>query len=223
MGEARPARRAGTHAGATTMQLMMIPQEEFEELLRDRRECGGDRYDEVWHGVYVMSPIADNDHQAIATELSAALLLALQLNVGRKVLAGTNVSDQDENWTKNFRCPDVAVFLPGCSAEDRGTHWFGGPDFAVEVISADDRSREKIDFYSQVGVRELLLVDRKPWRLELYRSGDGALRRVGVAALEPSGAVLVSEVLPVSFRLTPADPRPRIVVTQTADGRTWTI
>jgi Uma2 family endonuclease len=205
------------------MPRLIMPKEHFKRLLRRRQKCGGDRFDEVWNGVYVMSPIADNDHQAIATELSAALIQALQVNVGRKVLAGTNVSDQEENWTKNFRCPDVAVFLPGCSAEDRGSHWFGGPDFAVEVISPEDRSREKLDFYAKVGVKELLLIDRKPWRLELYRNRDHALLPVGVAEPGPTALILVSEVLPVSFLLTPAEPRPRIVVTQTVDGRTWTI
>jgi Uma2 family endonuclease len=205
------------------MPRLIMPKEHFKRLLRRRRKCGGDRFDEVWNGVYVMSPIADNDHQAIATELSAALIQALQVNVGRKVLAGTNVSDQEENWTKNFRCPDVAVFLPGCSAEDRGSHWFGGPDFAVEVISPEDRSREKLDFYAKVGVKELLLIDRNPWRLELYRNRGGVLLPVGVAELDPTASILVSAVLPISFRLTPAEPRPRILVTQTVDGRTWTI
>jgi len=205
------------------MQQLTMPREDFGELLRDRRACGGDRYDEVWDGIYVMSPIADNEHQAIATELSAALLELLQRSVGRKVLAGTNVSDQDEHWTKNFRCPDVAVFLPGSAAEDRGSHWFGGPDFAVEVVSPEDRSREKLDFYAGVGVKELLLIDRKPWRLELYRNCDGALLPVGVAQPGPTTSILVSEVLPVSFQMTPAEPRPGIVVTQTVDGRAWTI
>ena len=76
---------------------------------------------------------------------------------------GCNVSDQPERWKRNYRCPDVAVFLPGNPAEDRGTHWYGGPDFAAEVHSRFDRSRKKFGFYAKVGVRELLLVDRHPW------------------------------------------------------------
>ena len=99
-----------------------------------------------------------------------------------KVFAGCNVSDQPKRWKRNYRCPDVAVFLPGNPAEDRKTHWFGGPDFAVEIISRFDRSREKFGFYKSVGVRELLLVDRHPWALELYRADA----RTGSLSVEPT-------------------------------------
>ena len=44
-------------------------------------------------------------------------------------------------------------------------------------MSRFDKSRKKFGFYKSVGVRELLLVDRHPWALELYRveAGDWAL------------------------------------------------
>ena len=61
-----------------------------------------------------------------------------------RIFPGCNVSDRPKRWKKNYRCPDVAVFLPGNPAEDRETHWFGGPDFAVEILSPYDRSREKL-------------------------------------------------------------------------------
>jgi Uma2 family endonuclease len=114
------------------------------------------------------------------------------------------------------------VYLPGNPAEDRDTHWFGGPDFAVEVVSAYDHSREKLPFYATVGVRELLLVYRKPWRLELYRLGDGALGLAGTSDLS-SPALLTSTVLPLSFRLTAGSPRPRIEATRPQDQRTWIV
>jgi hypothetical protein len=79
-----------------------------------------------------------------------------------RVHAGANVSDQLDDWRQNFRVPDVLVFLNSNPAEDRDTHWFGGPDFAVEIASRWDRSREKIAFYSSIGVRELLIIDRDP-------------------------------------------------------------
>ena len=37
--------------------LIQDPQLE-QELIAKRRETGADRYDEVWEGVYVMSPTA---------------------------------------------------------------------------------------------------------------------------------------------------------------------
>jgi hypothetical protein len=43
-----------------------------------------------------------------------------------------------------------------------------------------------------------------------------------VGKVAPDSSVsLESEVLPVSFRLLPGDPRPTIEVTQADDGRSW--
>ena len=90
-------------------------------------------------------------------------------------MPGANITDLEEDWTHNYRCPDVVVFLKEGRAINRETHFFGGPDFAVEIVSEFDRSREKLPFYARVGVRELLLVDRDPWVLELFRLQDDRL------------------------------------------------
>jgi len=204
------------------MPRMIVPPADMKRILRERRRNGADRYDEVWDGVYVMSPIADNDHQGIASDLAAVIREGIGWNRSIRVLAGANVSDRREDWTKNYRIPDVLVFLPGNPAEDRRTHFLGGPDFAVEVISRRDRSRKKFAFYAKVGVRELLLVDRDPWSLELYRLRDEAYELAGTSTLDRPEA-LASSVLPLSFRLLPGEPRPEIEATRPADGRAWSI
>ncbi len=43
-----------------------------ERLLAERRVFDGDRYDEVWDGIYIVSPIPNNEHQELATRLGAA-------------------------------------------------------------------------------------------------------------------------------------------------------
>jgi Uma2 family endonuclease len=136
-----------------------------------------------------------------------------------KVRPNVNISDRDEGWTENYRGPDVAVFLHGTKAVNRKTHWVGGPDFAIEILSEGDRAREKLDFYAKVRVRELLLIDRDPWRLELYRL---ALRRLGLmgTSTPKEGKALPSRVLPLTFRLVADRPRPTIEVVN-ADGRRW--
>lgn len=202
------------------MAHLILPKDDLKRLIRERRRFGGDRYDEVWDGVYVMSPIANNEHMEIVTRLSAAFLASLAERPRDRVLAGCNVSDQPENWSKNYRVPDVAVFLPGNPAEDRDTHWLGGPDLAVEILSPGDHARKKFDFYAQVGVRELLLVDRRPWRLELYRRDDGPWTTVGQSEID-NPATLASTVLPLTFRLIPGPKRPQVEVTRTTDGQTW--
>lgn len=194
---------------------------EFDVWLKHRKECGGDRRDEVWDGVYVVIPIGNLEHQELISDLTVAFKMALIETAGVRVFPGCNVSDRAEDWTKNYRCPDVAVYLPGNPAQPREAYWLGGPDFAVEVVSRYDRAREKFDFYAKVGARELLFVDREPsWSLELYRRDGQEWRSVGTVTPE-SPESLVSDVLPVSFRLIEAPPRPQIEVARHGTDQHW--
>lgn len=188
-------------------------------LIAERRAAGGDRFDEVWNATYVMSPLADFEHQRLATDLAVALSQLLVTKPGSIVVAGVNVSDRDVGWTQNYRCPDLAVLLPGSRAKDCGTHLCGGPDFLIEIASDYDHSRDKLDFYAAVGVRELLIIDRDPWRLELYRESSQGLMSIGGAFVaEPP---LTSETLELTFQLTAGvlTTRPSITLQQPASGR----
>jgi Uma2 family endonuclease len=204
------------------MAALVLDPELENQLKRDRARCGADRYDEVWDGVYVMAPLANNEHQYLALNLAVAISAGFRIPDEAVVFAGCNVSDQGDDWTQNYRCPDVAAFLRGNSAQDRETHWFGGPDFAIEIVSPHDRSRDKLNFYFKVGVRELLLVDRKPWRLELYRAEGGSLKPVG-ACPHAKPKALESTVIPFSFTLVGRQPRPKVIVVRRADGHTTSI
>lgn len=201
------------------MNLVILDPDELKRIIRRRRKTGADRYDEVWDEVYVMSPIADNSHQELAFRIAARISEALGEESGARISAGANFSDRKLKWKKNYRVPDVAVYLPGNPAEDMGSFWHGGPDFAVEIIGHCDRSREKLDFYAKVGVRELLLVDRNPWALELYRLQYGHLGRVEA---DPDGS-LTSQAFPIRLRLTADEPTPRIAIEHSEDGRRWLI
>jgi Uma2 family endonuclease len=194
-----------------------------DQILAQRRASGGDRFDEVWDGIYVMSPLANNEHQLIATRLSTILQVILNFGERGLVFAGVNVSDRHDDWKQNFRCPDVAVFLNGTAAINRESHWLGGPDFAVEVASRGDRAREKLEFYAKVNTREVLIVDRDPWALDLYRLLDGTLTRVGTS--RPGDAEPIqSEVVPLAFRLIANEPRPTIeVARRDGGGESWRV
>jgi Uma2 family endonuclease len=203
-------------------KVVVLDPRDLKKIIRERRSTGADRLDEVWNGVYVMSPSADNLHQFLAGMFVHTILQAVGDDRQLVVLPGANVSDREDDWRRNYRCPDVLVFLPGNPAEDRGTHYRGGPDFAVEVLSERDRSRKKLGFYAAVGVRELLLVDRRPWRLELYRRIDGALECAGTS--DPARPdYLTSAVLDLNFRLLAGEPRPRIEVSLPDFVRAWLI
>ncbi|MDQ3441160.1 MAG: Uma2 family endonuclease, partial [Planctomycetota bacterium] len=146
-----------------------------KELKAEREASGADRFDEVWEGLYMMAPLANNEHQEIQAGLTTVLQIATGLGGPVRVLAGANVSDREESWNSNYRIPDVVVVYPSGAARNCDTHWCGGPDLCVEISSPGDRSRDKLVFYAGIGVRELLLIDRDPWGLELYRLANGRL------------------------------------------------
>ena len=199
------------------MTMIVLDPLAEEQLIRERQARGADRYDEVWDGVYFIPPIANNEHQWLATRLSAVLRNVVEKSRGQ-VFAATNISDQETNWVRNYRVTDVAVFLDENPAEDRDTHRFGGPDFAIEIVSPGDRSREKFEFYTGTGTRELLILDRDPWSLELYRLEGGILQLVGSSTPDKQ-AILTSDAIPFTFRLIAGDERPPLEMVHTKSRR----
>ena len=125
-----------------------------------------------------------------------------------------------EGWQENYRVPDVVVRLEGGAAQILEAHWCGGPDFVVEVISPEDGAREKLPFYAAIGTREVLLIDRKPWAIELYTLQDGRMVPVGVSRPE-TGQVVTSGVVPLTFRLVTEDGQVKVEVGHPADGQMW--
>ncbi len=196
------------------MSVLINDETIADEVLKKRRASGMDRFDEVWDGVYVMSPMANNQHQSLATQLSAALCTFIDWRDLGQTLVGAHVSDRSEDWTSNYRIPDVLVFLNETSAIDRGTHWFGGPDFAIEILSPCDRALDKLSFYSKVGTRELLIIDRNPWTLTLYRLTNNELVPIGKSSLWQPDEI-VSAVLPLKLQL---DPNARCIRLHHHDG-----
>ena len=135
---------------------------------------------------------------------------------------GINISDKKMNWKKNFRVPDVAVFLNGTKAINCDTHWFGGPDLAIEVVSKKDRTKKKLGFYGKVGTRELLIVDRFPWSLSLYRLSGEELELEASTSLE-TDVWLELQVLPLKLRLIAGVDRPRIEVRLNDSEKNWIV
>ena len=193
-----------------------------ERMKRERVVSGADRYDEVWEGVYVMPPMPTNEHQQIVGRFKGILQTVIGWDSGAEVFPGINLSDRDKDWNFNYRVPDVAVFLKGCPATNCGTHWMGEADLLIEVCSPEDESRAKIPFYGKIGVRELLIVDRDPWVLELYQHQSGRLKDVGRSTLAKPDA-LPSKVVPVTFRLVAGPARPQIEVVHADGQQRWLV
>ena len=193
-----------------------------QQVLAERAASDGDQYDEVWEGVYIMTPLPNIDHQDLVGEFDSVLREVIRRPRLGYVFPGVNLSDRNEGWKQNYREPDVAVFLRDGKAINCGTHWQGAADFLIEIISPGERTRDKVPFYSSIGVVELLIVDRDPWTLELYRHQDGQLTKIGQSTLAAPD-VLASQTVGLTFQLQPGQPRPQIQVTHSASGREWQI
>lgn len=190
-------------------------------LIAQRRAHGADAFDEVWDGVYVMAAAPNDEHQSIATRMARALVEAIEDAGLGQVRNTINLARDAAHWDVDYRVPDLAVFLLGSTAVCHGAFWTGGPDLLIEIVSPYDRTREKLEFYEAIGVRELLIIDRDPWQLELLREAGGKLTSVGVATLKQRNRVATS-VAGLSFGLAAGRERPEIVVVRANDGRRWT-
>lgn len=204
------------------MDLLLTNRDKVRRIIHRRRRLGLDRKDEVWNGRYIIMPDPDNVHQDLVGSLLTVLRIVISWAKLGNAYPGCNISDREEKWTSNYRVPDVTVFLNDNPAENRNTHWLGGPDLAIEIVSDNDKSRKKLDFYASVGTRELIIVDRAPWQLELFRLTDGELISVGKSSVT-DGNVLASGVIPLSFRLIAGNTRPQIETRHVDGVQSWTV
>ena len=149
-----------TAAMSTTILGPMPP--EVQELIRRRKKLGQDIYDEVWEGNYHMVPGPHPRHSIVQGELFALLREPLQ-RTGLLLLAGPfNVGDKDD-----FRVPDGGVVRPPADETFLST-----AVVVFEVLSPEDETYEKFDFYHRHRVGWLLIADPNTQRVWLYARGE---------------------------------------------------
>jgi Uma2 family endonuclease len=168
--------------------------EPSQDFLAVRHREGLDRWDEMWEGVLHMVPppsYVHNRRQDRLLRFFSDVLEARNLGV---VVSGTGVRRPGSGIT-DYRVPDLSVV----SRErlDLIADWIeGGPDLVVEVRSPGDETYEKLPFFADLGVHEVLVIDRDAGRPELYRlAGDGYL-----ATSPDAEGWIASDRFPVAFR-----------------------
>jgi Uma2 family endonuclease len=153
------------------------PPPQLEALIERRRHMGADRRDEVWAGVYHMVPGPSADHSLVAQQLgvlldgparAAGLLVSAEFNLGAE---------------NDFRVPDLGVHR----GRPRGA-WIPTAAIAVEILSPEDETWEKLPFYAEHRVDELLVADPSMHAVRWLSLGAGEYRPVDHSELLDLGS-----------------------------------
>jgi len=157
---------------------------ELEALIERRRRLGLDGHDEVWDGVYVMAPHAHSDHGIVEEELR----LALGPRAKRRGLipgSSFNVGEPDD-----FRVPDG-----GYHRTRPGTLYVSTAAMVLEVLSPDDETFAKFDFYARHGIDEILVADPDVRTVSCWQLVDaGYVEQPRSALLDVDMTTLEAEV-----------------------------
>jgi Uma2 family endonuclease len=149
--------------------MLEVPQ----SLLDERRRTGADLFDEVWDGVLHMVPLPSPWHQEFGSELlqalgplakRAGLVLSYETSIVRPGAA-----------ERDYRAPDLVAYQRAhCGA--RGVE--GIADLAIEILSPNDESYDKLPFYAEVGVKEVIIVDPNTRAIERFVAEGGKPKKV---------------------------------------------
>jgi Uma2 family endonuclease len=140
--------------------LMLQPDRAW---LDDRRRRGLDRKDEVWDGVLHVAPAPTTSHQMMTTDLVEVIGPLARLRGLRPMVESAILDPRDHD--RNYRIPDLLVVAPQHLIE-RGTE--GPVAIVIEVLSPNDESRDKFDFYAERGVGEIWIIDPQTRETEVY-------------------------------------------------------
>jgi len=157
---------------------------ELEALLKRRHALGQDLYDELWAGDYHMVPVPHPSHGYFEHQVKGLLYPVVQ----RAGLFGSspfNLGTQDD-----YRVPDGGIHRVQPS-----TTFVPTAAVVIEVMSPDDETWAKIDFYASRSVDELLLVDSLKHSLTwLVLEGGHYTERDSSRLLDVSSADLAGQI-----------------------------
>jgi Uma2 family endonuclease len=157
---------------------------EIRELIEQRRRTGADLYDEMWEGEYHMAPAPRGSHGLLEDQL-AQILGPLARQAGLFGSGPFNLGDSFD-----YRVPDR-----GYRRDRESRTRYPTAAIAVEIVSPDDESWAKLDFYAAHEVAEVLIVDPETCRVTwLRRDGAGYAEADGSALLGITTVDLTSKI-----------------------------
>ncbi len=170
--------------------MLEVPQ----ALLDERRAKGLDKSDEMWEGELHMVPPPSDRHQEVAGRLYRVFAaIAEAKGMVARYEGGLFRPDVDDD----YRVPDQAYARAELRSE-RGIE--GAASLVVEILSPNDETYRKLDWYASVGVGEVLVVEPESRRVELFASRDGRMVAVEPADIQALG--VRAETVDGKLRLT---------------------
>jgi Uma2 family endonuclease len=170
--------------------------------LEERSRSDAARWDEMWDGVLHMPPMPNRIHQRFARNLLIWLQTVWAEPRGCQADQEVNLTtpeDEDE-WTSNFRIPDLVLLTPDRFHIDKGDYMAGSPLVVIEVHSPRDETYEKFPFYAGLGVPEVWVFDRDTREPEIYAlSGSREYQLLtadGEWILSPAAGIEFLQALP---------------------------
>ena len=138
-----------------------------EAFLKQRKQIGADRNDEMWEGVLHMPPMPNRFHQDFNWALETYLRLVWMPTREARVHHEVNVCPVG-GWPNNYRVPDLVILLPERFGIDHNEYFEGAPNVVVEIRSPGDEAYEKLAYYADLGVPEVWIIDRDTCEPELH-------------------------------------------------------
>jgi hypothetical protein len=160
------------------------PPPELEALLERRRRAGVDRLDEVWQGVRHMVPGPSFEHARISQQL-AVLLDGPARDAGLlAAISEFNLGSSEHD----YRVPDGGLHRPGAAGV-----WLATAAVVVEIVSPGDESWQKLPFYAEHHVDEVLRVDPADRTVVWLALAAGEYQRVEASRLIELGPDRLAE------------------------------
>lgn len=151
---------------------------ELEALIQRRRALGQDRFDEVWEGVYHMTPAPSGPHAVLLHRLD----VLLDPNATAAGLIGATGFNLGSDPT-DYRVPDS-----GYLREMPTGVWIASAVIVVEILSPGDDTYEKFAFYARHGVEEILVIDPGKHSVEMWKRADDVFSNTDSSSLLKVGA-----------------------------------
>ena len=163
-----------------TTLVLGAPPPELEALLERRRRAGVDRLDEVWQGVRHMVPGPSSEHARISQQLAEILGPPARAAGLLPAMGEFNLGESEYD----FRVPDGGLLHPGAAGV-----WLSTAAVVVEILSPGDESWQKLGFYAEHHVDEVLFVDPAERTITWLALRDGEytpVQRSGLIDLGPA-------------------------------------